>query len=139
MSPRNKPGHPHYPARLFLLVLLLAFLISAPGTAISREANPAGNSVIRFYQSHISPVDGDRCPMTPSCSEYARQAIRKHGPVLGWIMACDRLMRCGRDEVRLAPVRRIKGQPFTFDPVAANDFWWFTPPPEQSAQEGNRP
>jgi uncharacterized protein len=78
---------------------------------------------VRLYQGYLSPVLGGRCPMYPSCSHYAVDAIEKHGAVTGWFMACDRLMRCGRDEVRLAPVVHINHSPHTFDTVAENDFW----------------
>ena len=125
MSPRHKTilKGKYLPA-----VILVLIFLAAPVPAISEDTARKVNPFVRFYQDHISPVDGDRCPMHPSCSEYARQAIQKHGPVLGWIMACDRLIRCGRDEVRLAPIRMVNTQPHTLDPVAANDFWWFTPP-----------
>jgi len=62
--------------------------------------------------------------MAPSCSEYAREAVARHGEIVGWIMASDRLMRCGRDEVRLAPRVRINGVWRYHDPVDRNDFWW---------------
>jgi putative component of membrane protein insertase Oxa1/YidC/SpoIIIJ protein YidD len=78
---------------------------------------------IRFYQKYLSPVIGGRCPMHPSCSGYARQAITKHGAALGWIMACDRLMRCGRDEVEFSPSIHDHGASFCHDPVENNDFW----------------
>jgi hypothetical protein len=65
--------------------------------------------------------------MYPSCSHYAARALKEHGPVMGWIMTCDRLLRCGRSETRLSPRVRVHGRPLTFDPVEANDFWWFTP------------
>lgn len=87
------------------------------------------NVVLRFYQEHISGIDGNRCPMYPNCSQYCAQAIQKHGALLGWIMSCDRLLRCGRDEVALSPHVRINGHEFTFDPVSANDSWWFSPKP----------
>ncbi|MCG8548842.1 MAG: membrane protein insertion efficiency factor YidD [Desulfobacterales bacterium] len=75
--------------------------------------------------------------MYPSCSRYCTQAIQKHGFGLGWIMACDRLLRCGRDEVRLSPHIKLNGRNLTFDPVSANDFWWFSPKP--AAVETNLP
>ncbi|MCP3940086.1 MAG: membrane protein insertion efficiency factor YidD [Desulfobacteraceae bacterium] len=81
--------------------------------------------LIQFYQDHLSAADGHRCPMSPSCSEYAARAIKKHGLFVGWIMACDRLVRCGRDEVTISPLRFVNGKSYTFDPVDANDFWWF--------------
>ena len=37
---------------------------------------------IRFYQIAISPLLGPSCRFTPTCSEYARQALIKHGPYL---------------------------------------------------------
>ena len=106
--------------------LVLIGLTSLPAAAKENEKNV----VIRFYQEHLSGIDGNRCPMTPSCSEYAAQAIQKHGPVLGWIMACDRLLRCGRDEVALSPKVNVNGQVRVADPVEANDFWWFLPQKE---------
>jgi putative component of membrane protein insertase Oxa1/YidC/SpoIIIJ protein YidD len=85
----------------------------------------AQNPVISFYQDHISAVDGDRCPMYPSCSHYISQAVEKHGILVGWIMGCDRLIRCGRDEKNVSPSVRINNQQYVYDPVSANDSWWF--------------
>ncbi|MCG8633947.1 MAG: membrane protein insertion efficiency factor YidD [Desulfobacterales bacterium] len=108
-----------------ILILLLIF----PGMVMAGDNTPdrdsGKNIFIRFYQDHISAVDGARCPMTPSCSEYAARAIKKHGAVMGWIMACDRLVRCGRDEVSISPKIRINNRTYVSDPVSANDFWWF--------------
>ena len=93
-----------------------------PGLAVSAEKE---NSIIRFYKVHLSPSDGDRCSMYPTCSAYAAQAVKKHGLLMGWIMACDRLVRCGRDETHLAPGLSKDGKIYTVDPVEANDFWWY--------------
>ncbi len=79
---------------------------------------------IKIYQNNISAIDGHRCPMFPSCSVYALKAIKKHGYFKGWIMACDRLLRCGRDETRLSPLIIINGRKLTYDPLCNNDFWW---------------
>lgn len=49
---------------------------------------------IRFYQIAISPLLGPSCRFTPTCSEYARQAILKHGPFKGLYLAVRRLLRC---------------------------------------------
>jgi len=78
---------------------------------------------IRFFQNYLSAADGDRCPMTPSCSSYAIQAIRRHGAVKGWIMACDRLMRCGHDELRHSPAVRTASGIRCQDPLDNNDLW----------------
>ncbi|MCH5308099.1 MAG: membrane protein insertion efficiency factor YidD [Prevotella sp.] len=49
---------------------------------------------IRFYQIAISPLLGPSCRFTPTCSEYARQALIKHGPFKGLWLASRRLLRC---------------------------------------------
>lgn len=94
--------------------------------ASSHEHSIAGTPFIwmmKGYQQYISPVDGDRCPMYPTCSQYSIEAIRKHGPVLGIIMTVDRLMH-EADEREFAPVKKIGNRYRFLDPVAQNDFWW---------------
>ena len=49
---------------------------------------------IRFYQLAISPLLGPSCRFTPTCSEYARQALMKHGPIKGLYLAIWRILRC---------------------------------------------
>jgi len=49
---------------------------------------------IRFYQVAISPLLGPSCRFTPTCSEYARQALVKHGPFKGLALAVWRILRC---------------------------------------------
>jgi putative membrane protein insertion efficiency factor len=55
---------------------------------------------ISNYQTKISPKIKEElgkeklCKFTPSCSEYAKQAIKKHGKVKGSLMAMGRLARC---------------------------------------------
>ena len=49
---------------------------------------------IRFYQTSISPLTPPSCRFTPSCSEYARQAIIKQGPFKGLYLAIWRILRC---------------------------------------------
>ena len=49
---------------------------------------------IRFYQTAISPLTPPSCRFTPTCSEYARQALIKHGPFKGLYLAVRRLLRC---------------------------------------------
>ena len=49
---------------------------------------------IRFYQIGISPLLGPSCRVTPTCSEYAKQAIMKHGPIKGLGLAIWRILRC---------------------------------------------
>ena len=49
---------------------------------------------IRFYQYATSPLLGPSCRFTPTCSEYAKQAILKHGPIKGLGLAIWRILRC---------------------------------------------
>ena len=51
-------------------------------------------TVIRAYQLVISPLVGARCRFAPTCSEYAAEAILRHGPGKGLWMALTRLARC---------------------------------------------
>jgi putative membrane protein insertion efficiency factor len=128
-------------------VLILSFLISlcpVCATAEDRSFDPWDNQVVgslskneesltapaslliksvRFYQDHISPVIGERCPMTPSCSAYSVSAIKKHGFFIGIVMTADRLIH-ENDETASAPaVEKDDGLKF-YDPVENNDFWW---------------
>ena len=78
---------------------------------------------ITIFQEYISVVDGDRCPMKPTCSTYALYAIKKHGFLIGAMMTADRLIH-ESDEIRYAPAI-IQGERVRFhDPVGNNDFWF---------------
>lgn len=49
---------------------------------------------IRFYQLCISPMLPAACRYTPTCSQYAIEALRKHGPLKGSWLALRRICRC---------------------------------------------
>lgn len=49
---------------------------------------------IRFYQKFISPLTPPSCRYTPTCSQYAVEALRKHGPLKGMYLAVRRILRC---------------------------------------------
>lgn len=50
--------------------------------------------VLRLYQVLLSPFFRGSCRFTPSCSEYARQAIERHGVRRGLSLSVRRLSRC---------------------------------------------
>lgn len=52
------------------------------------------NLVIAAYQAVLSPILGGACRFHPSCSRYAREAIRAHGAAAGSLLAVRRLLRC---------------------------------------------
>lgn len=50
--------------------------------------------LIQFYKKAISPYLPDACRYTPTCSEYAMEAISKYGAAKGGWMAFKRILRC---------------------------------------------
>jgi putative membrane protein insertion efficiency factor len=50
--------------------------------------------MLRGYQYAIRPLLGANCRFYPSCSDYAREAIDRHGATKGCWMALRRVMRC---------------------------------------------
>ena len=51
-------------------------------------------AVVKFYQLCISPFTPPSCRFTPTCSQYAVEALRKYGPVKGGWLTLKRLARC---------------------------------------------
>jgi uncharacterized protein len=49
---------------------------------------------IRLYQRLVSPALPRRCKYEPTCSAYALEALRRHGPIRGIVLATWRLVRC---------------------------------------------
>ena len=50
--------------------------------------------MIRGYQRFVSPALPPSCRFYPSCSQYALEAITRHGAVKGTWLATRRLVRC---------------------------------------------
>jgi len=51
-------------------------------------------ALIRFYQRNISAYRPAVCRFTPTCSQYAVEAIERFGPLKGSFLALKRLLRC---------------------------------------------
>jgi uncharacterized protein len=51
-------------------------------------------ALLWVYQRFVSPALGPACRYYPSCSQYAVEAIRMHGPFLGVFLGLRRLLRC---------------------------------------------
>ena len=51
-------------------------------------------SVIRFYQRRISPLYPPCCRFSPTCSQYALEAVTKYGALKGGYLAARRVLRC---------------------------------------------
>lgn len=84
------------------------------------------DGAVRFFQKYISPVDGPRCPMYPTCSAYARQALAKHGPWIGSMLTVDRLLHENETQERQRTIK-VGGRYRYHDPLSNNDFWLDTP------------
>ena len=61
---------------------------------LGRMLSWAMQMTIRCYQLSISPMLLPSCRYMPSCSEYAVEAIGRHGPLVGLGLALRRLARC---------------------------------------------
>jgi len=77
-----------------LVAKIIGFLLIAP---------------IQAYRLFLSPLLPPSCRFTPTCSQYAIEAIRTHGPVQGLWLAIRRLARCH-------PIRALGGSE-GYDPV----------------------
>lgn len=84
-----------FPLDIILYMKLLCALLLF--NQFPKETNPVKIVVgagIGLYQKFIAPAQGDVCNFSPSCSNFAKQAILKYGPFWGSLMMADRLMRC---------------------------------------------
>jgi putative membrane protein insertion efficiency factor len=59
-----------------------------------RAARWTAVSLIRIYQSLFSPMIGPACRYEPSCSQYAIEAIHRHGVLRGGWLSIRRIGRC---------------------------------------------
>jgi hypothetical protein len=65
----------------------------------SHQANPTFLvrccvAILRSYKKFISPLLPQSCRFTPTCSEYAIEAVQQRGVIRGLLLACFRLLRC---------------------------------------------
>jgi len=50
--------------------------------------------LIKLYQVTLSPLLGPKCRFTPTCSQYAIEALKKHGVIKGLWLAVKRISKC---------------------------------------------
>ena len=63
-------------------------------TKISRILALPFIGLIRFYRIFISPLLGNNCRHTPTCSEYGIIALKKHGVFKGIFLTAKRILKC---------------------------------------------
>ncbi len=51
-------------------------------------------TIVRIYRKTISPFLPPSCIYTPTCSEYAEEALRRHGAIRGMVLSIKRILRC---------------------------------------------
>jgi len=49
---------------------------------------------IRVYKKLLSPILPRSCRYYPSCSDYAEEAVKLHGPFRGALLSAKRVLRC---------------------------------------------
>jgi putative membrane protein insertion efficiency factor len=64
-----------------------------PGLALN-PAQRIALVVLRLYKLLLSPLFAGSCRFMPSCSDYAAEAVRRHGVLRGSWLAVGRLARC---------------------------------------------
>ncbi len=52
------------------------------------------SGAVRVYELTLRPVIGANCRFTPTCSAYAREALRCHGAKRGSVLAARRILSC---------------------------------------------
>ena len=72
--------------------------------------------LIKFYRKFISPLKKPCCRFTPTCSQYALDAVREYGVIFGLSLTLWRVLRCnpfcmgGYDPVPENPFKKDKRQ-----------------------------
>ena len=121
---------------IFGSILLLLASITTPAIAddwgpweVSEQTqkpnykhNSTLETAVKLFQKYLSPVDGQRCAMYPTCSAYSLQALQKHGSFLGVFLTVDRLYHEGDPVEQQHPVNKW-GYIRFYDPLENNDFW----------------
>ncbi|QCB49468.1 membrane protein insertion efficiency factor YidD [Rhodococcus sp. PAMC28707] len=49
---------------------------------------------IELYRTYVSPLRLPTCRFSPTCSEYAVEALKTHGAIKGTLLAIARLLKC---------------------------------------------
>ena len=69
-------------------------MLSTVRRGVESAAQAVLVAMLRTYRAYISPLLGTHCRFHPTCSVYALEAVRRHGPWRGALLALRRLSRC---------------------------------------------
>lgn len=122
-----KNRYPEAATRRITVLLVLLFTTVINSQVIDSLMSSSGIGYVKgpvffldFYQNHLSHLSGSRCPMYPSCSEYARAVVGRYSPMQAYPLICDRLLRCGHDfdtytDTIIKQQRRWMDFPYSFN------------------------
>jgi len=79
-------------------------------------ATRIADSIIRFHQEVLSPVDGPRSAFRPSSSRYMQLAMQRYGFLQGLLMGFDRLLRENNEKWVYRTIE-IEGKTYKYDPA----------------------
>ena len=77
-----------------------------PWSTLTKWPRLGGRALVKLYRVTLSPLIGFHCRYLPTCSDYADQALAKHGLWAGGWMTLARLQRChpwGHDGLDFVP------------------------------------
>lgn len=114
-GPFATPGHP---------VTRDAVLVAAPGDV---RGDLSLELPWRAYRATVGAFQGARCPHVPSCSLYAREAVRRHGLAAGLVLTVPRLLRGARGSGYALLRRDAEGR--LLDLLDDATFWLGRPAP----------
>ena len=69
-------------------------MLSTVRRGVESAAQAVLVAMLRTYRACVSPLLGTHCRFHPTCSVYALEAVRRHGPWRGALLALRRLSRC---------------------------------------------
>ncbi len=123
----REPNAMRAPGPLSALRPPLGTTVAPDYLAILRRAPASGTTApflgaLDWYRTVVSPLDGPRCNMAPTCSLYAQQAFREEGPLLGFILTADRLLHEADEQARVRSYV-VRGQRRYLDPLSDNTYW----------------
>lgn len=101
---------------IIVSVLFFALYLGSANQKGGALPKKVGVFLIDAYKEHVASLNFTQCGYYPTCSQYTKQSIEKYGLLKGWVMGCDRLMRCNHDLWVYQEVK-VDGELKKFDPV----------------------
>jgi len=108
--------------KLYLTLAVISLMMGLFWKNFDLPASTPQGFAIHYYQHVLGHLDGRACPAYPVCSAYARDAIAKHGALMGSWLMIDRLIHETND-LDVGPWIDWKGEKRLYDPLNRNDFW----------------